>query len=144
MTIADREAYRDKIDRHRDAGTCHICGEVVVDGTPVHGLTGAHYECEVPDRVNPLDRSWFKPEPPPEPSGEYKEVVAKGGSIVHIIDTGTREAICGYKQADTAKRMKKRSGWYVYNRDEFRAPGFPRRFCAGCEAKFNKMQDDEL
>lgn len=44
--MSDRQAYREKIDKHLAAGTCHICGKPVVSGTPIHGLTGAHWRCE--------------------------------------------------------------------------------------------------
>lgn len=39
------ENYRDMIERHKDAGTCHLCGKVVPDGGEIHGLSGAHWAC---------------------------------------------------------------------------------------------------
>lgn len=37
--------FRDLIEKHKDEGTCLLCGKPVEDGQAVHGLTGAHYEC---------------------------------------------------------------------------------------------------
>lgn len=36
---------REELQKHRDAGTCFICGKPVLDGQPRHGATGAHWAC---------------------------------------------------------------------------------------------------
>lgn len=38
-------AFRALIDKHRDAGTCHICGLAVDPARGYHGATGAHWDC---------------------------------------------------------------------------------------------------
>lgn len=37
---------RATIDRHREAGTCHLCGGVVDASKGYHGATGAHWDCQ--------------------------------------------------------------------------------------------------
>lgn len=39
------ESFRERIARHREAGTCHICGQPVENGQAIHGVTGAHWDC---------------------------------------------------------------------------------------------------
>lgn len=130
-------AFRDEINAHIDAGTCWLCKKPVIPFTDKHGATGAHWDC-----TEKLTKEFEGP----KPSGEYREAVAKGGSQVHIIDTGDFKPLCGYKQANTAWRMKKRSGWYWYTVNPDRPTEGPHavRHCSGCTAAFNKMQDDEL
>ena len=38
-------SFREKIQAHRDAGTCYICGKPVIAGEEHHGSTGAHWAC---------------------------------------------------------------------------------------------------
>lgn len=47
-----RDDYREKINRHIDAGTCHVCGLPVVDGQARNGLSGAHWACEEAGEAN--------------------------------------------------------------------------------------------
>lgn len=33
---------------YNDTGVCAICRKPVVDGEPIYGITGNHYDCERP------------------------------------------------------------------------------------------------
>lgn len=118
---------REDIQRHREAGTCFLCSQPVVDGQPVHGPTGAHWDCseklnrEVAEMTNRVTQ-------PP-----LLCVRACGGVISHWVDPDTHEALCGAKpKNDPKSSMPGRGKWLKYRDQD---PATKKKMCLTCSEK---------
>jgi hypothetical protein len=114
------ESFREKIQRHRDAETCYLCGNHVEDGTPIHGLTGAHWSCV--EKLQSIFADLPSRDDPPKtlhPEGlRYFMAIAKGGHRVHIVDSETQTSLCGHKPKNGKLRVQRgRAGWRLLKDD---------------------------
>jgi len=131
---AERAARREKIATHIEANTCYICEQAVVDGSPIHGPTGAHWECHQ-GPIEPCTKTAVEPrrDPVPKPDLHPRLARANGGALVHFVIPATATSLCGHKPKDTAHHMKRRGKWLVFKIDAT-IPEHLKR-CQKCLAK---------
>jgi len=113
-----RAQWRAKIDAHRDAQTCSICGKHLDYGDGYHTTSHSHWKCWVSERDALVKK---------RPAG-LALLVANGGVRVHAVEMSTGRALCGHKPRDTAKRMKQRGRWMKHATAD-------RITCDGCIKK---------
>lgn len=119
--------------RHR-RHACQLCGKLVGKWANKHGPTGNHWECYwTPE----MDEAWkirraYRPDPPPQPTGEILHAWANGGSLIHLVDYGSGVALCGHKPKRNAHRMKERGRWIWADPAKIRPY---TRFCRKCQEK---------
>lgn len=129
--VAERNIRREEIASHIEAGTCHICEQVVDDGAAIHGPTGAHWEC-YSGPVLPSD----SPQPAEcqsKPDTHPRMARANGGALVHFVILTTGVSLCGHKPKDTARHMKQRGKWLIW-REDATVPSHMKQ-CSKCVAK---------
>ena len=131
---AERAARREKIATHIEANTCHICEQHVEDGSPIHGPTGAHWECHQ-GPVEACTRTASEPQQTsvPKPDLHPRLARANGGTLVHFVIPATATSLCGHKPRDTAHHMKRRGKWLVFKIDA--AIPSHLKHCQKCLAK---------
>lgn len=133
--IAEREARRERVEAHLDAGTCHICEQLVADGAAIHGPTGAHWECH----RGTVEISAPTPVPEIPSQAPHKLDVhprmgrANGGSLVHFVIPATGTSLCGHKPKHTAHHMKQRGKWFIW-KDDATVPAHMQQ-CQKCMTK---------
>jgi hypothetical protein len=131
--IADREARRERIESHLDAGTCHICERPVANGSAIHGPTGAHWECHRGPVETSAPVREIRPQAPAKPDMHPRMARANGGSLVHFVIPATETSLCGHKAKHTAHRMKRRGKWLIWKADAT-VPAHMKQ-CMKCVAK---------
>lgn len=113
-----RDEWRAKIDAHRDAQTCSMCGKHLDYNDGYHTTSHAHWKCWVAETQAIFAQ---------RPTGMALRV-ANGGVKVHAVDLSTGRALSGHKPRDTARRMKQRGRWLIYASAD-------RITCNGCIEK---------
>jgi hypothetical protein len=94
-----RLAFRQLVARHINSGTCYLCKQMIAQGEPRHGVTGAHWEC-----ANAM----------PHPAVEQGQVgvgLARvpGGTLVHVVDRRSGASRCGCALSHEAQ--PRRASW---------------------------------
>jgi hypothetical protein len=129
------DEYRARIDAHREAQTCSICGKHLDYSQGYHSVSHAHWVCQKreDDHFDALIGRSHCDDMEQQPDlGELQPATIKGNPHrTHLLPEGSMTAICGAKPGvSKARRMRKRSGWYIFaNRT---APSRP--MCASCDA----------
>jgi hypothetical protein len=144
--IAERGARHAWIDQCFEAGVCHICEKPVADGEPIHGPTGAHWECHG-GPIEVLDRQIRELKQVAVSTDMHPRMArANGGQLVHLVIPATGTALCGHKPRDTAHHMRQRGKWLYWKLDAV-VPGHMRQ-CGKCKAralvKYPPLEDEPI
>lgn len=112
-TLAEWNA---RVALHEQAHTCTVCGHPLDPAQGMFTQAHAHYDCYRPvmgtvsavSRAKEVAKAALGLDPSSEPLVRAR---ANGGYLVHQVDTGTWQALCGQKSRTAATRMRQRGRW---------------------------------
>lgn len=117
---------REEIQRHREAGTCHLCDKPVLDGQATNGATGAHWDCC--EKLDADIKALMG-----ERSTEVVLGVKACGSVrAHWVNLGDYRALCGDAPKNNPRSTMGQRGKWLKFKDQ--NPDHQGDMCAKCVA----------